>query len=68
MVLHGPRAAESKYVDTPSTREAQTMVAHFGGGLLPTRAAIDLHLAVTIIPAALFAWLLDQRYWSKDPR
>lgn len=55
------RAAESKYVDTPSTREARAMVANFGGGLLLTRGAIDLRPGVTIIPAALFSWLLDQR-------
>ena len=56
-----PRAAESKYVDAPSTRAAQAMVANFGGGLLLTRGAIDLQPDVTVIPAALFAWLLDQK-------
>lgn len=60
VVLSGSRAAESKYVDTPSTRAARAMVASFGGGLLLTRTAIDLRPGVTIIPAALFAWLLDQ--------
>jgi len=61
VVLPGRRAAESKYVDTPSTREARAMVANFGAGLLLTRGAIDLRPGVTIIPAALFSWLLDQR-------
>ena len=61
VVLPVPRAAESKYVDSPSTREARAMVANFDGGLLLTRGAIDLRPGVTIIPAALFAWLLDQR-------
>lgn len=60
VVLPGPRAAESKYVDAPSTREARAMVANFGGGLLLTRGAIDLRAGVTILPAAVFAWLLDQ--------
>lgn len=61
VVLPGPRAAESKYIDSPSTRETRAMVANFGGGLLLTRGAIDLRPEVTIIPAAIFFWLLDQR-------
>ncbi|MBI4321617.1 MAG: ATP-binding protein [Chloroflexi bacterium] len=61
VVLPGPRAAESKYIDTASTREARAIVSNFGGGLLLTRSAIDLRQGVTILPAALFAWLLDQR-------
>jgi predicted AAA+ superfamily ATPase len=56
-----PRAAESKYVDAPSTREAQAMLVNFGGGLLLTRGAVDIQANVTVIPAALFAWLLDQK-------
>ena len=39
------------------------MVANFGGGLLLTRGAIDLQQTVpgvTVLPAALFAWLLAQ--------
>lgn len=61
LVLPGPRAAESKYIDAASTREASALVASFGGGLLLTRGAIDLRQDVTILPASLFAWLLDQR-------
>ncbi len=61
VVPPGPRAAESKYIDSPSTRETRAMVANFGGGLLLTRGAIDLQPEVAIIPAAIFAWLLDQR-------
>ena len=61
VVLPGPLAAESKYIDSASTREARAMVSNFGGGLLLTRSAIDLRPGVTIVPAALFAWLLDQR-------
>lgn len=60
IVPPGPRAAESKYIDAASTREARTMVTHFGGGLLLTGGAVDLQPNVTIVPAALFAWLLDQ--------
>lgn len=60
VVPPGPMAAESKYVDAPSTKEARAMVANFGGGLLLTRGAIDLQPDVTIVPAAVFAWLLDQ--------
>jgi len=37
------------------------MVANFGGGLLLTCGALDLGPDVTIIPAAIFTWLLDQR-------
>jgi len=55
------RAAESKYVDAVSSRESQAMVTNFGGGLLLTRGAIDIRPDVTVIPAALFAWLLDQK-------
>lgn len=60
IVLPGPRAAESKYVDSPSTREARAMVTSFGGGLLLTRGAVSLVPGVTAIPAALFSWLLHQ--------
>ncbi len=56
-----PRAVESKYVDAASTREARTMAANFGGGLLVTRGAIDIQPGITILPAALFTWLLDQK-------
>ncbi len=61
VVPPGPRAAESKYVDDPSTRAGTAMVVNFGGGLLLTRGAVDLRPDVTIIPAALFTWLLDQK-------
>jgi len=61
VVPPGPRAAESKYVDEASTRAGRAMVVNFGGGLLLTRSAIDLRPGVTTMPAALFAWLLDQK-------
>jgi predicted AAA+ superfamily ATPase len=60
-VYPGPLAAESKYVDAASTRETRVLLTHFGGGLLLTRGAIDISPGVTILPAALFAWLLDQK-------
>ena len=50
----------SKYIDHSPTREVKAMVARFGHGLLLTRGAIDLDPAVTVIPAALFCWLLEQ--------
>lgn len=56
-------AAESKYVDAVTTRESRAMVTTFGGGLLLTRGAIDLKQetsGVTVLPASIFAWLLDQ--------
>jgi len=61
VVPMGPYAAEAKYIDKASVGEARAMVANFGGGLLLTRSAIDLQPGVTIIPAAVFAWLLGQR-------
>jgi uncharacterized protein len=61
LVLPGSRAAESKYIDMASSRESRAMVTHFGGGLLLTRGAIDIQPDITTIPAALFAWLLDQK-------
>jgi len=61
VVLPGPRAAESKYIDEAARGEARAMVVNFGGGLLLTRSAIDLQAGVTVIPAAIFTWLLDQR-------
>lgn len=61
VVEPGRLAAEAKYIDAASTREARAMVQNFERGLLLTRGAIDLRPNVTIIPSALFAWLLDQR-------
>jgi predicted AAA+ superfamily ATPase len=49
--LRGPRRAGK------STLIKQTM---FGGGLLLTHGAIDLQPDITIVPAAVFAWLLEQ--------
>ena len=60
IVPPGPVAAESRYVDVPTGREARAMVTNFGGGLLLTRGGIDIQPGVTILPAALFLWLLEQ--------
>ncbi len=57
----GPYAAEAKYIDKAAVGEARALVANFGGGLLLTRSALDLQPSVTLIPAAVFAWLLAQR-------
>ena len=56
-----PHVAESKYVDATGSAEARTMLAKFGGGLLLTRGAVDLQPDLTVLPAAVFAWLLQQR-------
>jgi uncharacterized protein len=61
VVPAGPYAAEAKYIDRASIGEARAMVANFGGGLLLTRSAIDIQPGVTILPAAVFAWLLEQK-------
>jgi predicted AAA+ superfamily ATPase len=61
VVPAGPYAAEAKYIDRASIGGARAMVANFGGGLLLTRSAIDIQPGVTILPAAIFAWLLEQR-------
>jgi hypothetical protein len=36
-------------------------MANFGGGLLLTRGAIDIQPTGTVLPAALFLWLLEQK-------
>jgi predicted AAA+ superfamily ATPase len=61
VVPAGPYAAEAKYIDRASVGEARAMVANFGGGLLLTRSAIDIQPGVTILPAAIFAWLIEER-------
>ena len=61
VVPPGPRAAESKYVDALSGRDTRALATTFGRGLLLTRSAIDLHAPIPALPAALFAWLLDQK-------
>lgn len=61
LMLPDRLAAEAKYVDRASSRDAKGMLANFGKGLVLTRRAIDLKEGATFIPAAIFAWLLDQR-------
>lgn len=60
VVFPGPLAAEAKYVDAAARGEARSMLAKYGSGLLLTRSGIDLDPQLTIIPAGIFAWLLDQ--------
>lgn len=60
VVPQGRRALESKYVDAASTRHTSAMMANFGGGLLLTRGAVDIRSSLTVLPTALFTWLLDQ--------
>jgi predicted AAA+ superfamily ATPase len=49
---------DAKYVDDKWRREAQTMRARYGKGVLATRGVIDMESDVWAIPAALIAWLL----------
>jgi predicted AAA+ superfamily ATPase len=60
VVLPGPLTAEAKYIDAAARGEARSMLAKFGAGLLLTRSAIDLDPELTIVPAGVFAWLLEQ--------
>lgn len=60
LVSPSRRVAESKYIDTADRRELRAMLANFGEGLLLTRSAVDIQAPGTILPAAVFAWLLDQ--------
>ena len=53
-------ALESKYIDTASTGDARALLANFRGGLLLTRSAVELQAGFTVLPASVFAWLLDQ--------
>lgn len=60
LVLPDRKAAESKYIETPDRRELQGLLANFGEGLLLTHSAVDIVPNGTILPAAVFAWLLEQ--------
>jgi hypothetical protein len=60
VVFPGPLAAEAKYVDTASVGEARPMLAKYGSGLLLTRSGFALDPRLTVLPAGVFAWLLDQ--------
>lgn len=52
--------AEVKYVDRVSQADSRAMVANFGRGMLLTHTAVDLTTPVPAVPAAIFAWLLEQ--------
>jgi predicted AAA+ superfamily ATPase len=50
---------ESKYVDTGWKREAQTVRAAYGKGVLATRSIYDTTENVWAVPTALIVWVLD---------
>jgi uncharacterized protein len=51
---------ESKYVDDGWRREARTMEARYGSGVIVTRSVLDLDGPVWAVPAGVLGWLLDQ--------
>jgi predicted AAA+ superfamily ATPase len=53
-------AFESKYVDDRWKREARTIEARYGRGILVTRSALDLEGPVWAVPAGIVGWMLDQ--------
>jgi uncharacterized protein len=59
----GPRIGklgfEGKYVDSRWKREALTVRAAFGAGVLATRSLLDTSGDVWAVPAPLIAWLLN---------
>jgi hypothetical protein len=60
----GPRlevAVESKYVDANWKREAQTVAARYGRGVVATRRVLNLDGSVWAVPAGLLAWLVTPR-------
>lgn len=60
VVLPDRLAAESKYVDATGSRDGRALLAAFDGGLLLTHRAVDLQAGLTIVPAAIAAWVLVQ--------
>lgn len=60
----GPRldriAFEAKYVDSGWKREARTVRAAYGAGVLATRGVLDTSGDVWAVPAPLLAWLLNE--------
>lgn len=50
---------EAKYVDTKWKREAQTMRARYGKGVLATRGVLDTDNDVWAVPSAILGWLLS---------
>jgi uncharacterized protein len=59
----GPRIGklgfEGKYVDSGWKREALTVRAAFGAGVLATRSLLDTSGDVWAVPAPLIAWMLN---------
>jgi hypothetical protein len=54
----GPLAFEAKYTDRALKREAQTLRAMFGAGVLASRATVDSIDDIRILPAGFVALLL----------
>lgn len=50
---------ECKYTDSSWKREAQTMVAAYGQGVMATRTTLDLTGDIWAVPSAILAWLLS---------
>jgi hypothetical protein len=50
---------ESKYTDGPWRREAQTMRAEFGSGVMATRSLLEFDRHIWAVPAAMVALLLE---------
>jgi predicted AAA+ superfamily ATPase len=53
-------AFESKYVDDGWKREARTLEARYGRGVIVTRSVLDLEGPIWAVPAGIVAWLIDQ--------
>lgn len=53
---------ECKYTDEGWRREAQTMKARYGRGIMVTRSPllVDPHEPIWAVPASILAWLLDR--------
>ncbi len=58
LVLPQRHAAEAKFIERNDRRELKAMMSNFGDGILLTRNAVDLQSPGTILPAAIFLWLL----------
>lgn len=56
----GRMGFEGKYVDDNWRRQALTLKAAFGRGVLATRAVLDTNEPVWAVPAPFVAWMLNQ--------
>ena len=58
--VFGGIAIESKYIDGRWQRDAQTLAASGGRGIVTTRSELNLENAnVMAIPAYMLAWMID---------